>query len=489
MSTISTIVIRRGVAGADGTAGPAPSGTGFVKVTSGVLDTPSATIPHTSITGLGTAATAALLDSDTMTGATATNVPSAESVVAYVAANASGGSDTSQVIAGSSMTWEGDSLTAGGAYIPSGKTFRELVYSEFSTKATGGSTLTGSGGSTFSSMSARYAASVYPLRPAVTGSARAILFVMIGVNDLGTMTPATYITSLESYWQTAKNDGFYVVAMTVPISQSESSAKSIARADINSKIRRSVIPDLIVDTGSLFSIDATTTHFYDTLHPNESGQKKIAQLIIETLRGKKAAPIDIGSIASQGHASVNIVGGLINNVAISGGTTTVYGLTVTTPTLLATNATVTAALNVNSDFSLTKASGDAFATLKATAAGSGKYWRPAADAAGTFSMTHFDGTTYRSGMFVLDGSDGSILFSGTVVGGSKIKILPETPTANRTYRLPNAPTTSTLNIVGVITKTDTGDPASGYEGQEVINTFDNTLKKWADGAWRTLSTW
>lgn len=37
----------------------APSGTGFAKVTSGVWGTPSATIPHTDITGLGTAATAA----------------------------------------------------------------------------------------------------------------------------------------------------------------------------------------------------------------------------------------------------------------------------------------------------------------------------------------------------------------------------------------------------------------------------------------------
>ena len=86
MSTISTIIIRRGPAGADGSqgatgaagstgatgsagatgpAGPAPSGTGFVKVSGGTLTTPSATIPHTDITGLGTAATA----DTTVTGA------------------------------------------------------------------------------------------------------------------------------------------------------------------------------------------------------------------------------------------------------------------------------------------------------------------------------------------------------------------------------------------------------------------------------------
>ena len=41
-----------GLPGVDGSAGPAPSGTGFVKVVSGVLQTPAATIPATDITGL-----------------------------------------------------------------------------------------------------------------------------------------------------------------------------------------------------------------------------------------------------------------------------------------------------------------------------------------------------------------------------------------------------------------------------------------------------
>jgi hypothetical protein len=41
--------------------------------------------------------------------------------------------------------------------------------------------------------------------------------------------------------------------------------------------------------------------------------------------------------------------------------------------------------------------------------------------------------------------------------------------------------------IGIITKTDTGDPA-GREGLIVINTFDNTLKMYADGAWRSLTT-
>lgn len=40
------------------------------------------------------------------------------------------------------------------------------------------------------------------------------------------------------------------------------------------------------------------------------------------------------------------------------------------------------------------------------------------------------------------------------------------------------------------TKTDTGDYASGnWEGRMVINTFDNTFKVYAEGAWRSLATW
>jgi len=41
--------------------------------------------------------------------------------------------------------------------------------------------------------------------------------------------------------------------------------------------------------------------------------------------------------------------------------------------------------------------------------------------------------------------------------------------------------------IGITTKTTTGDP-TGREGLIVINTFDNTLKMYADGAWRAIAT-
>jgi hypothetical protein len=42
--------------------------------------------------------------------------------------------------------------------------------------------------------------------------------------------------------------------------------------------------------------------------------------------------------------------------------------------------------------------------------------------------------------------------------------------------------------VGITTKTTTGD-GTGREGLIVINTFDNNVKIYADGAWRSLATW
>lgn len=42
--------------------------------------------------------------------------------------------------------------------------------------------------------------------------------------------------------------------------------------------------------------------------------------------------------------------------------------------------------------------------------------------------------------------------------------------------------------IGITTKTDTGDP-TGREGLIVINTFDNSVKIYADAGWRTLATW
>ena len=46
-----------------------------------------------------------------------------------------------------------------------------------------------------------------------------------------------------------------------------------------------------------------------------------------------------------------------------------------------------------------------------------------------------------------------------------------------------------LTRAKVTIKTDTGDPASGESGEICVNAFDNTLKIYADGAWRQVATW
>lgn len=46
-----------------------------------------------------------------------------------------------------------------------------------------------------------------------------------------------------------------------------------------------------------------------------------------------------------------------------------------------------------------------------------------------------------------------------------------------------------LTIVGVYTKADTGQVANPYEGLMEINTFDNTVKIYADAGWRTIASW
>lgn len=44
-------------------------------------------------------------------------------------------------------------------------------------------------------------------------------------------------------------------------------------------------------------------------------------------------------------------------------------------------------------------------------------------------------------------------------------------------------------VMGAVLKADTGDIANPLEGTVQINAFDNTVKMYADGAWRSLATW
>ena len=59
-------------------------------------------------------------------------------------------------------------------------------------------------------------------------------------------------------------------------------------------------------------------------------------------------------------------------------------------------------------------------------------------------------------------------------------------TKDLTKRVSNLESSTSIQL---ITKTTTGNLTPGYEGQMVINTFDNNLKIYADSGWRTLVSW
>jgi len=60
---------------------------------------------------------------------------------------------------------------------------------------------------------------------------------------------------------------------------------------------------------------------------------------------------------------------------------------------------------------------------------------------------------------------------------------------NAGFHIRNEVNTAALILPGVRYKTDTGDPSDPFEGMMVINTNDNTFKVYAEGAWRTITTW
>jgi hypothetical protein len=51
------------------------------------------------------------------------------------------------------------------------------------------------------------------------------------------------------------------------------------------------------------------------------------------------------------------------------------------------------------------------------------------------------------------------------------------------------PVLFSATIAGVTLKTTTGDRSTNVIGEIVINTFDNNIKMYADGGWRTLASW
>lgn len=188
----------------------------------------------------------------------------------------------SPLIVGTNNTFvfEGDSITVDNAAgADSGWPVVLMASPTFSGRGTKYNVATHS--ENLANITSQYATQVYPHRPVVnggSGTGTCFLFVMIGANDISSATAATYVTDLESYYQTAKDDGFVVVAMTITPGNYTTKQEWV-RQDINSGIRRSQVWDYLVDTSAIFPDHLNTNDFSDGLHPTVSGQVMIARAV------------------------------------------------------------------------------------------------------------------------------------------------------------------------------------------------------------------
>lgn len=180
--------------------------------------------------------------------------------------------------------WEGDSITIGPGG-SSGQTEQPWriacqTLSNFANR--GAFTVSAVSGSTLANMQARYASQVQPLAPS-NGETKYLLG-MIGINDAasGALTATNYATwfaSLESYWTTAKADGWKIVWLTpTPRNSSEYAIRKVS--DL---IMKSTIPDVVVDANQIVSGPGSngTPDYYvaDNLHLTEEGGVAIAKQV------------------------------------------------------------------------------------------------------------------------------------------------------------------------------------------------------------------
>lgn len=94
------------------------------------------------------------------------------------------------------------------------------------------------------------------------------------------------------------------------------------------------------------------------------------------------------------------------------------------------------------------------------------------------------GTKGKVNLGVVPSSQPQILFTNNTNSNTAKIEFPGLGSASYLYQLPGV-----SGIVPVvITKTDTGDP-TGVPSALCINTFDNNVKIYADGAWRQLASW
>ena len=185
--------------------------------------------------------------------------------------------------------FDGDSIStdnAGGAGL--GWPVQLMASPTFSGKGTKYNFATSS--SVVSGMVTRYGESVLALRPALNSGRPAYLFVLCGTNDMRTTTAATLISDLESYWTTAKADGFTVVAMTVMPANFDV-LDEVKRQAVNNGIRRSNTWDYLIDASSVLPNKYDTNVYGDGLHPTAAGNRIIAREAEAVFITRRKAPM------------------------------------------------------------------------------------------------------------------------------------------------------------------------------------------------------
>ena len=93
-----------------------------------------------------------------------------------------------------------------------------------------------------------------------------------------------------------------------------------------------------------------------------------------------------------------------------------------------------------------------------------------------------DNSQAHSDYLINNGDDyttGSIVAAGNIVGLTSLGSAGNLEISGK----------GTFGSLKLPVKSTTGDPASPFEGQIYVNTQDNKVRVYADGAWRDLATW
>ncbi|SDU07465.1 Lysophospholipase L1 [Verrucomicrobium sp. GAS474] len=184
---------------------------------------------------------------------------------------------------GATFLFEGDSITY-GQYLatPATQCYSALFAAQ--PFATGSAAIRNDAvsGSDIAGASSRYAANVYPHRPAASGGdggPAAYLVLMIGINDIASGSSASALLSaLSAYTAQARTDGFTVVLATLlPAARNNTVPLRAVYEACNAAIRTRQVPcDYVWDAALALPNPNDTALFPDNLHPSAAGHLALA---------------------------------------------------------------------------------------------------------------------------------------------------------------------------------------------------------------------